>query len=827
MAHRDIKKIDKTILDNFYKLVHSAEHIRLTAASSTFKILNAMNKNSKPDIFNVNLNYSVDRLVAGLASPRALARRGYGTLLLEVLKSFHVSTERIFTIAQQNFGQVSKETTRDNLLGYLLLISIILESGNYKRSKANQLYLEKVYKCLRQMINIKSYLEYSVSSLFVNHYKLLHSYMLADINPQHFGSDSKASAVDLLLIILCNKKEPIKAAINLDTPVLMNLCYCLLDEKFQKRPLHPVFLEVSQFIIKHYPTNFKRFHLEVLQPTFFKANHNDLASMGLEFMASLIETTEDTEAIKEILSEHLIRLLILSLRNRTSLHVQCNKFFATLKDHFKQMRGGTNEKQENSIIDEKQYTILFRLTSPPGSVTFDDDSKSSSVCDLLHNSSPNVLRRYLNRMIDLLSKQPSKGESQQLEQSCAKQISFIVRRPQMTEDLSTVMKVTRFLLLNSMFRMKDVPSSNVEAVLSNYSLPIPLRTLSESSRQSFKSAYHTTLDHIVSASTSQDRIIQLESLVNFADELFKWLHYVRTDLDEGYDCSFGKLWPNYITSVNEHKEIILKNKVTKQLYPITTLYFFYGLQILEHGLDCSSQLEELSQSAEEVLKGDPADGSWADVITDQIIALLSATECHPWIRKLCESVFGSLLPHISQTSIDLLCDAIKAPHDDAEVDEDNEENDEDDEYEADGTDNEESDEDEDVDSQSEHDSLSGSIDGPDKGDVMSVDEEEEYLNDDQMMKLDTVIADMFKLNRAGKKKNDPAFKLRLLDLVKKIVTKKHNDVETINILLSTIIPLAISSRKMNETKPIAGKITSILTKMPGKSKYPQLNKILH
>lgn len=827
MTQRDIKKIDKTILDNFYKLVHTQENVRLTAAASSFKILSTMKKTTQPDKFNENLNYTVDRLVAGLASSRALARKGYGTLLLELLRSFNISTERLFTIGQQKFGQISKETQMDELLAYFLLISIVIESGNYKRSKSNTQYLEKIYKLLTQLLNVKSYLEYPVCNLLVTHHDIFHPHMVASINPQMLGSDTKASAINLLIMVLCNKKDPIRDLLALDNSTLMNLCYALLDERFQKRPLHPVFNEVSQFIITHYPAQFEKFYNEIIHPTFFKANHNELAIMGLEYTETVLESIRGTEAIKVLLNKHLIRLLIVSLRGKSSLYTNCQKFFTSLENHFKKMQVETEEEKEIAI--EKQKSILSALTTSPGSISFDEDSLSNSMSNLLQHCDSTVLEDYLQtKLISLFQKNQDKIDPH-LEISCARQVAFVIRRPQMLEHHDTLLRSAKFLLFNSIFKIKRSQKDTDNSFWLSHSLPKPLRNASELSIQSFKDSYHGTLDHILSTCTAHQCFEHLYSLIDFADKLLnlKSVEYLDFKVSDQTN-EIKELWTCYKDLLDKHTIKVKENSNLKQLYPITILFLFYGLQIVEHKLDCSMQLEELTTSSDDALQDSKTNGDspgtkivWADVLTDQIISILSASECSSWIRKLSEKVFGYLLPYITKNSVDLLCRAMENEDDEDDEDDTEDESEDESESESENESDEESDDeanDKKLDSKHikkgnkevcEDDNMS-----VEEADV-KMDEDEEYLDDDRMIEMDSKLAEMFKIKRKTLN-TSTLFKLRVVDLIKRFVTKKKNDTEAINSLLTSLYPLVAA-----EKPPLNNKIVKIINSIQGKGKYPK------
>lgn len=830
-----LSKIDRTVLDNFYKLVHTDQTVRLRASLSTYKILTAMKKN-KPNAFNEHLNYCIERLVTGLASSRALARRGYATLLLEILKNHQVSTERLLSIAQQKFGNISNETTPDNLLGYFLLIIIIIDSGTYKRSKQNANLLEKIFKYLLQLVRIKSYFDYPVSKLLTTHYDLFHPYLLGNISPESLGTGIKITHTELLTLVLCNKKQPMREFTSLDSAAIANLSESLTSDRLQRRPLHPIWIEYSKLLIAHMPQQFESFYNKILSPTFFKPNHNELASMGLELVATLLESTDSVNVIKVLLSDYVIRLLILSQRSKkNSLNSHCVNFFKTLSSSFEKSLKHSGE-DDNKNEENRQFCILNRLTSAPGSVAFDEDSRSSSINNLLNHCRPNVLIKYIDKLLAILTKKFPTEEGKRLHGACARQVSHILHRPQMTlsEQLETTQRMAKCLLVNSMF--KNITSQKDKDVnfWASKQIPAFISHLDPSTRTALKSAYHSSLDHLTSACSTLQRIENYGQIVDFVDCLLK---VMQVECNEE-NADLKDLWPAYYNSLCEHRKLVKKNLESKILYPISNLYLFYGLQILEHGLDCKVQLNELAQSSKEALKNDPNDGSWADVLTDQIIAILSATECNPWIRKLCVSVFGSLLPHISETSIDLICEALTTPSDGDDCDDKEEESDgldtdDSGEESGDETSGEEAgeveDEESDKDENEEDDkmSLDGESQNEDSteeksehGDEKVDDEEEEegdYLDDEQMMKLDSVLADMFRLNRiGGKTKRDPSFQLRLLDLVKKILAKKRNDAEVVKKILATIGPLASRTRKSPELRPISDKITKMIAKMPGK-----------
>lgn len=822
MAERNVVKADKTILDNFYKLVHTEPNVRLRAGVSTIKILASLQKGNQKK-FNENLNYCIERLVSGLSSSRALARRGFGALLLEILKTHQITTDRLLAIASQKFGPINKDASKDVLFGYYILLVVILKSSNYQKSKANRQSLEKIYKLMSQLRNMKSYLEPAICRCLAENYDIFYEFMLVDIPRGAFESDVKLNIFDLLLVILVDKKEPFKPFRDMSSSRLNEVCLILNDDRILEYPWHPIFTELAISISRNFPGQFDKIYQEILFPRFFRANHNELASHGLKFISHLMEAIDDIEIIKSILNDHLIRLLVSSLRTRNPLNEPSKKFFQTLKALFKSWSDKAGD--DGSMVDTKQESIIAKLTSSPGSLAFDEDSKSNCLKELLEVSTRSVLDRYASRL--MLAMQKKTKNRSQLNRSIARQLAFISRRPQISDDIMMVSRISKFLLVSSMFSVSIDDSD--DKLLKAEAIPIPPDDLDESTRVALRNAYHSTLDSLTSVGQPSQRIERLSNIICFIDQLLCSSCIDVIDESQNLD-RIKELWSAFKSVLSKHESLIKKEGDPKQLYPITSLMLLYGLQIVEHGLECTNQIEELAVCAQGALNDDSNDGSWADVVTDQIIALLSATECNPWVRKLCESVFGSLLPHISQTSIDVLCDALVMDDQDGEVtDEEGEEHSSDDNSEigestnVDGESTSSVIEDHSLSEQNSDDQESSD---KEEGQAMDCDEsdeeKEEYLDDEQMMKLDKVIADMFRLNKKSKKNkrgNTLAFRLRCLDLVRKILMKKSNDQDTVDTVLDAIIPLATASRRSHEMRPVWEKVCKVVKKMPSKGKH--------
>lgn len=713
-SRKDIYSIDKTILANFYKLNHKERHVRLTAASSTCKILKAIHKNQKS--FNENLNYCIERLVAGLASSKQSARLGYSTLLLEVLETYSVSTERLLTLANKKFGNINQDTVMNNLVGYFLLFAIILKSKNITKTKANNQHVEKIFKQLYHLWRTKSYFENPVALLIFENKELFHSSMLSSIQ-------EVSTSHDLLIVLLCHKIEPLREIENLD---LTRHAKLLIDDKFVKQPIHPLLIEMNAYMAAEKPKFFTEFYTNSVIPFFFKPNHNDRACIGFELTLKLLLETriQDIKTIKTILNGQVLKVLIVSLRNRKALSEECLSFFKSLKEYFT-----TNESRK------KQLAILAALISTPSSITFDYDSRTSCFESLLLVSSKETLISYLKKLISTIED----DSRTKLVPHCAKQLAVIASRPQLHEELETITKIIKFLLLHTFFVTRNFD----DAIISQ-----------------LKKAFDKSLFQAISIAKSQDRIKLLQDLADFIDDNFSSRTYAYR-ASESDKLEISKIWKLYKQRLDSHMKLVGDKKT-----PVTFMYLMYGLQIVEYQLDCEIQLDELDVFARNEAQ--------ADSLIEQLMALLSARESCVWTRKSVEIFMNTLLENLSHEVLKEILNTSKNSLEDS----DGEISVEDDEVSGEDNDthikNLEKEQDEsmevdEIDNRFEFSSVPNDGDGCD-----DEEEEEEYLDDEAMLRLDQSIANMVTLRRKKLLSKQPANILsnKMLRRIRKALTER-------------------------------------------------------
>ncbi|PHJ23231.1 dna polymerase phi subunit [Cystoisospora suis] len=117
---------------------------------------------------SADLEYAVNRLVAGLASSRTSARQGYAVALLLILFRFkkEVPRERILTAIYRStsIAKVAPADVKDLLIGRLLGLTVLQRTG-YFRTNACLTQLESVFASLWEIFDKKVYLQEAAALL--------------------------------------------------------------------------------------------------------------------------------------------------------------------------------------------------------------------------------------------------------------------------------------------------------------------------------------------------------------------------------------------------------------------------------------------------------------------------------------------------------------------------------------------------------------------------------------------------------------------------------------------------------------------------------------
>ncbi|RYH08474.1 hypothetical protein EON65_40865 [archaeon] len=92
-------KGDSEFKQFYYDLASLEKDVRLKAANGLLAYLQEKVSANELDEYH---NYTVERLIKGLASSRDAARQGFSVVLCEVLKSSQMPVSKVLTLIDQN-----------------------------------------------------------------------------------------------------------------------------------------------------------------------------------------------------------------------------------------------------------------------------------------------------------------------------------------------------------------------------------------------------------------------------------------------------------------------------------------------------------------------------------------------------------------------------------------------------------------------------------------------------------------------------------------------------------------------------------------------------
>ncbi|XP_067140370.1 myb-binding protein 1A-like protein [Centruroides vittatus] len=156
-----IEKVNKLILDSFYKLTDVNKTTRFKAVENVLNTLQRSKEDNTSDI-----SYCLQRLIKGLASSRKAARQGFAVMLTELLRKFpSVSLDEILSLISKHLSiNGDKMEKRNHIIGQIIAFAVIVRSGKFKENLEK---MNEVITCL-QNLQKKNYMKLIVNKLLVN-----------------------------------------------------------------------------------------------------------------------------------------------------------------------------------------------------------------------------------------------------------------------------------------------------------------------------------------------------------------------------------------------------------------------------------------------------------------------------------------------------------------------------------------------------------------------------------------------------------------------------------------------------------------------------------
>ncbi|XP_057372499.1 myb-binding protein 1A-like protein [Daphnia carinata] len=811
------KGLSQQFLDLFWKLADKEASVRLTASLEIIKhIESALSTASQ-------LNYTIGRLVQGLASNRECARHGYYITLVGILKALDDTqlTNEIVHEAIKNRleAEGNKKERIDQHVGQVLAYGALLKSGRLTDK-------EEMHLVVDQLIigsKIKNYIQ-PVAYGFLEE-------LCQQVDAETFKAtvwpllkpelslpweDQTFDTLNLLLVAqskfpkIVDKrfwKETFGSSSISNPECFSGLTTLILTNSASGD--HPLFTRIATILFES--GKLLDFWSDHFDPAL--ESPTNLKSVAALTMFNSLLKIVDNDMVGKLLVKSIVSILVTILQAKDDSNFElADKTLESIKTVL----------AKEDISPDAQISIIEQLLTLSGHVAFDKNTNTR----FLANVSFSLKKETIVKIVEMYRQFVNDSSRTQDKITLIQHLAKLISHPAMQRDVEWKASQLVFLAQWAYF----TPSAS--------------KVFSSAAKETF----HRALDHPCK---------KLEDLSTFLSKSF---HHVNklVDVDGEITDEVKAYWRN-IKKVAE--KIQKKKRAAKETDSWTdqvflVLYINMGFELLRQPalpseiiteLDtCYSKATENSNKKTKAAKAKqletPEDPHWLEVVTDILLSLLSRNQ--HLLRSIVVSVWSLLAEHVTPNALQQVLDVIDPSKKDTplvdadEEDEDLEESDLSDEEESPNADaNEESEIEEDdgddefSDGMDEEETITDKLrmkihealgDSAALTDTESVDVDD--LSDGQMERLDKALGSAFQEFRKARpvRKNVNKlpkegtalmhFRIRCLDLIE-VLTDKELSISLSAAAMMPLLSLLEVTVKEPLQKPLMDRTRSVLRKL--------------
>lgn len=523
-----------------------------------------------------------------------------------------------------------------------------------------------------------------------------------------------------------------------------------------------------------------------------------------------------------------MRIFIQTLSNKK--HPLHNKAIQ-LGDFFVQY---SSDIRHNS---SQQIALAKCFIEKPGSINFDELSKSKILLGILKNFSNESIRKWVLLLKDIMQTSEDVPTSDFIRIRCLQQITHLLKS--YTENDTFLQSFCKFLFIYAYF---DVSTLKKLELTEDICIEKFKSLLSDKLQKSFPDSFKTTLAHIFhlvilninSPAIKLQKQIEVLTLMNvFID---KFISRKKVKLLSVDDSSFENIKNPFQAMKLNVERIDNLSDTSVQAFVFKFIYLHFMIALFDDSKEIINSLPDLDECMNRALfvkskqkrksSDNPGEPLWSDVLTDLFLSLLATKSKHT--KNVIVTAFRHVSPFLSNVGVQSLTDAI-LNNDTFDMDvSDEEEEDEDVEMQnvdhQDGSGQEKSDvssdeeddedlvvsDDAEVDEQFRNDivqALGNAVDG---------DDDSEGVSDTEMMKLDESLAEVFRKKFGNKKRESERqnmiqnFKHRVLELIQILIDTKEMTPDIAFLLLSSVVTFIKPNYAVKNMSSLTNKCTQIL-----------------
>lgn len=817
-----------------------------------------------------DIQYTVKRLVQGLASSRKFARVGYSTALCQLLRvNDDVHCKYVLDCIEAKFqsqksGKPSKSEIGNVLLGKVFGLLTLIQSKKLYSDGIDQISM-----IVQQFLNVskeRSYLQqlciHGIAQIIsqVDH-DMFKQHVLPHIESQLAAGWAECTPDRLLLILFSSlyHRRAIKKFLKefwLDKNLVSEKTFPLISDVVMRSTCnHPIVHSAIDRLIlyvKDKNLDVIKFWKSVCHPLFeLKGNTGHKRVLGLYMFEQLLPCLDTVKKVESVVHADIVNVLV---------HFNTKKTDDVAK-RAKITMAGMLATVKASVDPLIQIAFLKCLMTEPGLCLFDRVTNSGLLADIITTLLPEAKIMFVEELMKAVKQQNnwifSKDHPRAIEcmQWCIRELTSAVFLSGLP--LPWQLSIMQLVLLKGFFTVTSISKEIVHCDHLGEDIP-------QTVRKCVIDNFFKTLSKLVTQHLKgQSRLVQLNERLDLIYELVQYTdrlmanteHVCLVSKDVRLQVQIKEEWKKLtdVLKIIDKKRKLCEKVEDSHMFEL--LFIYTGLQLFTDTEAAIESLKDLpvcyqksNQRRKSKSKAD--DISWIDVIVELLLSMMCKDTALS--RNVAKVVMETMADHVTPEALQLIIDALQQTNLDSEegmlelvdddeeidqnmenaddnsnektmIDDDNIISDDDSSTDDDEKDDDKDDESSDSDIEEESninvsDALKLKVKaalGDAAADSDDDSDDDVELSDSEMFKLDNNLAAAFRSMRKDKKMDKKEakmlikFKLRVLDLVSAIV-KHHPTTSMVKALLVPLLVLMEGGKKNALEETLGERATNIL-----------------
>ncbi|XP_041864402.1 myb-binding protein 1A-like protein [Melanotaenia boesemani] len=678
---------NRVFLDFFWDLAKPDQEIRLKAVKNLILYLKTEDKADE-------LEYTVKRLVDGLAHTRETARPGFSLALGQVLGAFeNISLQSMLDRIKQkhDLHAVKKKLARNAMFGNLFGVLALHQSGRLSKEPLVVLGCVEVLQSLSQH---KQHLKDLPSKTMMDILteipeEVFEEVLLGALQADLASAFKTPEQLQLLLVALQRFPQTLKpkklkkllgssTIINADNiPRLTEVLKMAAHSVKKEFLLPPVALDLMKLSLKE--DSFQLFWNKAIIDGMFKEPYGPTHYLSFRLLGSALPLLSLSQ-LKEVLSGEVMK------------HYGEHVVSTQKPDRFKlapEMDTYISDFLQGCQDSDKQLAVMVGFTS----LTNHGYPVVPSVWRVVQHLQPAALQNYvdwlknmflqpqMDKLLDFSTrKQKDKQEGREQKDSSIfrlrkwiiARLSSIIDNHHVKKQEDLIMDVARFVFFHAFFSTKKASSDIAET---NGKLAVPLDgntrgVLVNSFYGLLMSMHNMPPQGQDGMAANQKRVLGVRAdgtmwiyhLVQYAQVLLNQPKYVQSS--QPFSPEQRQAWDSMMESVANlrkaaHKGSSVESDGFQQLFLLVGLHLFKAPEeLLDIMKDLQSCMEKAQQKKAKKKKQvtELEEPQWVEVMVDILLSLLSQQSRH--IRQVCKAVFSSICPHVTAAALSAILDVL-------------------------------------------------------------------------------------------------------------------------------------------------------------------------